>query len=147
MQCVVMPTFIRTDGRKPFLSLYQTALRMGCWGQRSETKMQLDSHKSFSCQDTLHSVMFSLLACFLLMLFTYRMITSLQTNGCTGSAMLHSLGKKHTMCLKAKLISLLLASAMSLWLSLRMVISCSPHFDGKVILFSSLYKEPKSQPW
>lgn len=74
----------------------QTALCLGCWCQRSKTEIQLDAHKSFPCRDTLHSIMFSLLAWVWFMPFTQEEIKTLQTNGFTGSVMLHPLtsGKK-----------------------------------------------------
>ena len=130
---------------------HHSAFRIRCWGQRWKTKMQLDAHKSFCRQHTLKLIMSSRLVC--LALYSAR---------CWSEACLQHIHRKHahwnahrvksasrkerTECIFKR------NSSSSLWHGQQMCglhcvwqsHMCTPHFHGKVILFSSLQRPQKS---
>ena len=127
------------------------AFRIRCWGQRWKTKMQLDAHKSFCRQDTLKLIMSSRLVCLALYSARWWSEACLQqihrkhahSNAHRGKS---ASRKERTECVFKR------NSSISLWhgqqvCGLHCVWQshmCTPHFHGKVILFSSLQRPQKS---
>lgn len=127
------------------------AFRIRCWGQRWKTKMQLDAHKSFCRQDTLKLIMSSRLVCLALYSARWWSEACLQqihrkhahSNAHRGKS---ASRKERTECVFKR------NSSSSLWHGQQMCglhcvwqsHMCTPHFHGKVILFSSLQRPQKS---